>query len=99
MSTLEIILTVVMGVVALGVIIFYAIKLAKNKYLSKVYNTISTAMKEAEEKGGTGEDKKNYVLAQVKAMCKELKIPYDFIATLISKVIENIIKGYNTMIK
>lgn len=99
MTTLELILTIIMAVVVICVIGYYLIKLAKNKYLSKVYSTIEIAMKEAEEKFTSGELKKQYVLERVKELCKELKIPYDFIATLISKVIENIIKGYNSMTK
>jgi len=99
MTTLEIILTIIMALVVVVLVSYYLIKLAKNKYITKVYSTIEEAMKEAEASGMSGEDKKTYVLAKVKTMCTELKIPYDFIATLISKVIENIIKGYNSMTK
>ena len=99
MTTLELILTIICGVIALILIGYYLIKLAKNNYLSKVYKTIEEAMKQAEQLGGTGEEKKTYVLNKVKALCSELKIPYDFIATLVSKTVEGIIKGYNSMTK
>lgn len=99
MTIFEIVLTCVMAALAIGFIVFYAIKAAKNNYISKVYETITTAMKKAEEIGGTGEEKKAYVLGEVKKLCKELSIPYDFIATLVGKVIENVIKGYNSMTK
>lgn len=99
MSVLEIILTTILGLFALILIIYYLVKVIKNNYLSKVYDTILKAMKEAEEKFTDGKEKKEYVLSKVKELCKDLDIPYDFIATLISKVIENVIKGYNGMIK
>lgn len=99
MSTLEIILTAILGLFALILIVYYLIKAIKNNYVSKIYDTIVQAMKEAEEKFTDGEEKKQYVLLKVKEVCKEVNIPYDFIASLISKVIENIIKGYNGMIK
>ena len=99
MTTLELILTIICGVIAIVLIGHYLIKIAKNNYLSKVYSTIEEAMKEAEQSGATGEEKKAYVLAKVKTLCTELKIPYDFIATLVSKTVEGIVKGYNSMTK
>ena len=99
MTPLEIIFTIVIGLVALILIGYYAIKIIKNKYVSKIYDGIVEAMKHAETLGLSGPAKKEYVLNKVKATCKDLDIPYDFIAKLVSKVIENVIKGYNAMIK
>lgn len=99
MTTLELIFTIVLGCIALFLIIFYGIKLFKNKLIKKIYEDVVEAMKEAETKQLSGEDKKKYVLSKVEETCKDNGIPYGFIATLISKVIENIIKGYNSMVK
>ena len=105
MSTMELILTIVLAGIALGMIIFYVIKIIKNKLVGKIYDDITKAMKEAEIKfkdlsgKEKSEAKKKYVLEQVKITCKDLSIPYDFIAKLIAKVIENIVKGYNGMTK
>lgn len=99
MTTLEIIFTVVIGLIALILIGYYAIKIVKNNYINKIYDGIVQAMKRAESLALSGPAKKEYVLNQVRATCKDLDIPYDFIAKLVSKVIENVIKGYNSMIK
>lgn len=99
MTTLEIIFTAVIGLIALILIGYYAIKIVKNNYVNKIYDSIVQAMKHVETLELSGSAKKEYVLNQVKATCKNLDIPYDFIATLVSKVIENVIKGYNSMIK
>ncbi len=99
MTTLEIIFTVVIGLITLILIGYYAIKIIKNNYINKIYDGIVQAMKRAESLSLSGPAKKEYVLNQVKATCKDLDIPYDFIAKLVSKVIENVIKGYNSMIK
>ena len=99
MTKLEIMFTIVIAIVVLLLIGYYFIKAIKQNYISKIYDGIVQAMKEAEEKFNNGEEKKQYVLLKVKELCKEVNIPYDFIATLIGKVIENIIKGYNGMTK
>lgn len=105
MSTRELILTIVLAGIAIGMIIFYVIKIVKNKLVGKIYDDIVKAMREAEEKfkhlsgKEKSEAKKKYVLEQVKITCKDLSIPYDFIAKLIAKVIENIVNGYNGMTK
>lgn len=99
MSNLEIILTVVLALVLSVVLIYYAVKVIKANYSAKVYETIVQAMKEAETKYTDGKEKKAYVLDKVKSLCKEVNIPYDFIAKLVSKIIENILKGYNSMTK
>lgn len=99
MTTLEIIFTAVIGLIALILIGYYAIKIVKNNYINKVYDIIVESMKHIETTNLSGTAKKEYVLNQVKATCKDLDIPYDFIAKLVSKVIENVIKSYNSMIK
>lgn len=99
MSVLEIVLLAVLCLATLVVIVIFAIKAIKNGLVKKLMEVIPQAMKEAEEKFTDGKEKKKYVLEKVREVCKEQGIPYDFIATLVSKTIEAIIKGYNSMVK
>ena len=99
MTKLEIIYTSILAAFTLIVIIYFLIKLIKNGMLKTIINKLGEAMKEAEEKQLSGERKKQYVLDVIQKECENQGIPYGFIAGLISKTIEQIIKGYNTMIK
>lgn len=99
MSILEIVELVVIAVVALGLIIYYLIMAIKNNWLKKITDALNVAIKEAEASGKSGKEKKEYVLAQVEAKCKELGIPYALIKKLISKVIDKIIANYNAVVK
>ena len=57
------------------------------------------ACKVAEASGKTGSEKKEMVLKAVEAKCGELGIPFKLIHTLICKLIEQIINGYNAIVK
>lgn len=99
MSTLELIELIVIAALIVSLTIFYLIKAIKNKWLSKITEAILKAMKEAEQSGMSGSEKKAYVLKKVEELCIELGIPYSFIKSLIDRFIEKTIKSYNSMIK
>lgn len=105
MTKMELAYTIALAVIALVLIVYFLIKIVKGKLVGKIYDQIIEAMKEAEDKfkdlsgKEKSEAKKKYVLDKVKVTCKDIGVPYDFIAKLISKVIENVVKGYNGMTK
>lgn len=99
MTTLEIIELCILGGIALILIIFYSIKAIKNKWISQIIDTIEKAIKEAEESGKSGDEKKAYVMLQVEKKCEELGIPFRLIYTLVSTIIDKIIKDYNVIAK
>ena len=73
--------------------------LVKNKGISKLYDTVAKAIKEAEASGKTGAEKKAYVLEKVEEKCQELGIPYKLFYGVIGKLIDTIIKHYNVVKK
>ena len=99
MTTLEIIELVILAVLAIGLAVYYGIKIVKNKWLSQLKDTIEKAMKEAEEKWpqGHGEEKKQYVLDALKAKCEELSIPYTLLVTVFGKLIATIVEHWNIL--
>lgn len=102
MSILEIIELTVLICCVLGLLIYILIKGIKNKWFKQIYDTLTQSMKEAEEKfkdPKQGEQKKKYVLDKVIKKCEELGIPYLLIKTLISKIIDDIVKKYNIFTK
>lgn len=99
MTILEIIELAVLVVIILGLGIYYLIKAIKNKWLSKIYNSIKDAIVEAEATELKGQAKKEYVLNKVKDLCSELGIPYELIKKLVDRAVEKIIEGYNTISK
>lgn len=99
MTKLEIIELVIIATAAIALIIWFGFKAIKNKWLGSIIETINNAIKEAEESKKTGKEKKEYVMQKVKEKCDELKIPYTLIFSLVSKLIDTIIKHYNIMIK
>lgn len=88
-------------VICLALVVYYLVKIIKNKWVSEILDTIKLAVAEAEAKWpiGHGTEKKEYVLEKVKVKCEELKIPFDLIYKLIVKVINNIVDGYNSIKK
>ena len=102
MSTFEIVRICILGIAILAVLILILIKAIKNKWFSKLWDTVKIAIKEAEEKypeSGSGEQKKAYVLEKVKTKCDELGIPYNFLKKLINLTIDKVIKYYNVISK
>lgn len=99
MSTLELIELIVLGVVLVGLSVFYLVKAIKNGWLKKIMKTINDAIKEAEVSGKSGAEKKAYVMEQVEKVCDELGIPYKIIEKLASKLIDTIISHYNVIAK
>lgn len=101
MSAREIIELAVMGLTVIVTVIYIVVKGIKNKWLSKIVDTIKTSIAEAEKTFGRGEGdkKKKYVLEAVEAKCKELDIPYESLFTLINKLIDTIIDNYNVIAK
>jgi len=100
-----ILIVCVLGLIVFCLIFIFGIKVAKNKYVKQVYDKLVLAMQEAEEKykdepkETKSIKKKEYVLDKIKSECKEMNIPYDFIAKLLAKTIKLIIDGYNAMTK
>lgn len=99
MSKLELIEMIIIGVIIIILAVYYFIKAIKNKWLQKIYNEIKCSIAEAEETGLTGPEKKQYVLDQIEALCKQEGIPYEFIKKLICKAIDKIVEGYNAIAK
>ena len=97
MSELEIIQLCIISAIVLFLVIFYAIKAIKNKWVGKLVSSVKEACKVAEASGKTGSEKKEMVLKAVEAKCGELGIPFKH--TLICKLIEQIINGYNAIVK
>lgn len=96
LETIQLVAIIVLGV---GLGIYYLVKAIKNKWLSKVVDTIKKSCAEAEKIGGNGTKKQAYVLEKLEAKCKELGIPYNLIKKLASKYINKLIEGYNAIIK
>lgn len=99
MTTRELIEIIALGIVIIGLAIYYIIKAIKNHWLSKISEEIFKAMKEAEASGMSGVAKKEFVIEKIQNLCVELGIPYVFIKKLIDKFIEKTIKSYNGIIK
>lgn len=102
MSVLEIIQLCVIGVTAFVILIYIIVMGIKNKWFSKLWDTIKVSIKEAEEKypdSGSGEQKKAYVLEKVKTKCNELGIPYTLLKKLIDLAIDKVIEDYNVISK
>lgn len=101
MTKLEIIEMIILAIVIIAMSIYYIIKAIKENWMGQLRDVCKKAIKEAEEKypEGLGPEKKQYVIAEVKKKCDELGIPYDWIWKLISRFIDNIIEGYNTIVK
>ena len=95
----------VLGLIVLGIILYFGIKLAKNKYVKQIYDKLVIVMQEAEEKykdepkETKSIKKQQYVLEVIKSECRDMNIPYDFIAKLLVKTIKTIIDGFNAMTK
>ena len=90
-------------VVAVAVVLIYIVVAGiKNKWFSKLWDTIKEAIKEAEEKypeKGSGSKKKEYVLQKVEEKCKELGISYALLKRLINIAIDKVIEDYNIISK
>ena len=102
MTVLEILELSIIGVAVLAIIIYCIVMGVKNKWFSKLWETIKIAIKEAEEKypeSGSGEKKKEYVLAKVEEKCNELGIPYLLLKKLINLAIDKVIEDYNVIKK
>ena len=102
MSVLEIIQLCVIGVAILAILIYIIVMGIKNKWFSKLWDTIKVSIKEAEEKfpeSGSGDKKKAYVLEKVKAKCDELGIPYTLLKKLINLAVDKVIEDYNVISK
>lgn len=101
MSALEIVDIVVMAVIVVAVIVWVIIKGIKNKWFSKLYDTLKVAISEAEKAWPTGHgaDKKAYVMERIKEECDKLGIPYALIESFIKKMIDTIIEHCNVMKK
>lgn len=102
MSVLEIIQLCVIGVAVLAILIYIIVMGIKNKWFSKIWDTIKVSIKEAEKKfpeSGSGDKKKAYVLEKVKAKCNELGVPYALLKKLIDLAIDKVIEDYNVISK
>ena len=99
MSLLEIIELAFLILAVLVLVIYTIIGAVKNKWVSKLYDTVMLAIKEAEKTGKSGKDKKAYVMSKVEEKCTELGIPYTLLYKLISKLIDTVISHYNVVSK
>lgn len=99
MSELEIIQLCIISASVLFLIVYYVVKAIKNKWVGKLVSSVKEACKVAEASGKTGPEKKEMVLKVIEARCGELGIPFKLIYTLICKLIEQIINGYNAIVK
>ena len=102
MTILEIIQLSVIGIAIVAILVYCVVMGVKNKWFSKLRETIKLAIKEAETKfpeSGSGDKKKAYVLEQVEIKCIELGIPYSLLKKLISLAIDKIIDDYNVIKK
>lgn len=102
MTILEIIQLSVIGIALVAILIYCIVMGVKNKWFSKLWETIKLAIKEAETKfpeSGSGDKKKAYVLEQVEIKCIELGIPYSLLKKLISLAIDKVIDDYNIIKK
>ena len=100
-KTSSIIMLVCLCVILLAFVVYVLFKAIKNKWIGKLFDTLKTAIKEAETKypSGHGEDKKKYVLVRIEEKCKELNIPVGMIFSAISKLINTIVENYNIITK
>lgn len=102
MDKITVIITLVCLVaILLAFILYFVVKAIKNKWVTKLYETLKISMKEAEEKydSGHGDDKKKYVLDAMEKKAEELGIPWKMLVSTISKLINTIISNYNMLIK
>lgn len=99
MTTLEIVELVVLIAAFVTVFVIYLVKAIKNKWLGQLMATLETAMKEAEEKWpeGHGDEKREYVLNAMRKKCEELQIPYGVMASLLTRIIAEIVKHWNIL--
>lgn len=103
MTTVQLIETIILILVVFVITVWYVVKAIKNKWLENINETIDKAIREAEDLAKKGELnkglKKQYVLDKIANKCVELGIPYQLLAKLISKVVDNIVKNHNIFIK
>lgn len=101
MTSLEIIELCVVILLILSEIIPAIINIIKNNSFNKIKQYIIDNIKKAEELYGSGEGeaKKEYVLSKTKELCDSLGLSYNKLYTLINKLIDNIIDGYNAITK
>lgn len=99
MTKLEIIELIALGLIVLGLTIYYLIKAIKNGWVEKITLTINEAIKYAEKNIEGGKVKKEYVMQKVEEKCEELGIPYTMIKNLVGKLIDKIISNYNIIKK
>lgn len=101
MSITEIIELVILAVAIVTVVIYCFVKGIKNHWFKQIKDAIKIAVREAEEKfpKGHGEEKKKYVLEQIKLKGKELQIPVSLLYGLINSFIDQIIDNYNVIVK
>lgn len=84
------------------VLVFIIVLVVKNKWVKDIYSTVVTAIADAEKKftdAGSGELKKQYVLAAVEKKCNELKLPVAILKLIVSKLIDTIVENYNVIAK
>lgn len=93
---------IAIALVVIVLVIYYIIKAIKNKWVTKITQSINDAIAEAEKKfteSGQGEEKKKYVLEKVANTCNELGIPFNLIYKLVEKLIDKTIECYNVIVK
>lgn len=101
MSTLEWIQLAIIIVAIIALSVYTIVKGIKEKWISKLSDTVKESIAKAEEiyKDGHGDEKKSYVIDAIKQKCKELGIPYELLEKLVSKLIDKIVEHYNVIAK
>ncbi len=101
MNIITIIETIALILIFLGITLLFIVNAIKNKWISKIIDTLKASIRDAEKIYGPkqGKLKLQYVLNNLKHKCEELGIPYNLLEKLFIKLIENKVDGYNTFTK
>lgn len=95
MSTVELIKTIALAVIAVIIVIYFVVMAIKNGWIKKITETMNTAIRYAEDNISGPINKRDYVLKQVEDKCVELGIPYFLIKSIVMKLINTIISHHN----
>ena len=101
MTGLELFLFICLCVFAFALLVFIVVNVIKNHWVGEIMETIKQAAYQAEKKypEGHGPEKLQMVLDAVEAKCKDLKIPYNLLVKVITKIVKTIVENYNIIKK
>lgn len=102
MDIKDIIYVIILGVAALALAVYIIVMAIKNKWIGELMETVEIAISDAEKifpEPGSGEEKKQYVLAKVEEKATELGIPWKILKSIVSALVDKIIADYNVIAK